>query len=57
VRLFEQLGPQGSLVTGFVEDPGDRLASVCGDDRRDPIADELVVGETLANGPTARNQP
>jgi hypothetical protein len=44
MRLLEQLGPQGRLVPGVVKDPDDGLASVRGDDRRDPIPNELVVG-------------
>ena len=44
MRLLQQLGPQGRLVPGVVKDPDDGLASVRGDDRRDPIPNELVVG-------------
>jgi hypothetical protein len=29
-----------------VKDPADGLTSVCGDDRRDLVADKLVVGDT-----------
>jgi hypothetical protein len=33
LSLLKQLGPQGSLVTGVIQDAGDWLSSVCRDDR------------------------
>src|SRR5260370_24205134 len=46
MRLLQQLRPQGRLVVGVMEDPGNRLTSISGDDGRDLIADELVVDDT-----------
>jgi hypothetical protein len=43
--LLKQLCPQGSLVTGVVQDAGNRLTSVCRDDAGDLVADELAVGD------------
>ena len=54
MRLLQQLRPQGGLVSSMLQDPGNRLTPVGGNDRRDPIADELVVGDAHALDSTAR---
>jgi hypothetical protein len=46
--------PQGRLITGLVQDRGDRLIPVCRDGRRDLIADELVVADAHDLDSTAR---
>src|ERR1700733_11644357 len=45
MRLLQQLRPQGRLIAGLVQDPGNSLMPVGGDDRRDLITDKLVVGD------------
>ena len=52
--LLEQLGAQGSLVAGLVQDAGHGLTSGCRDDLGDLVADELVVGDTHDLDSTAR---
>jgi hypothetical protein len=54
MRLLQQLRPQGRLIPGVVQNPGDRLTPIGRDDRRDLIADELVVGDAHALDSTAR---
>src|ERR1019366_428568 len=54
MSLLQELRPQGRLITGVVQDPGDGLTSVCRDDARDLVADELVVGDAHDLDSTAR---
>src|ERR1035438_6186570 len=54
MSLLQQLRPQGRLITGVVQDPGDGLTPVCRDDPGDLVADELVVGDAHDLDSTAR---